>query len=147
MTLRKVRPADVLTGVAGLALLVVMFFPWYELIEGVQDGGRIVAPDDVEQSAWESFGPLLVLLVLTSLLAMAVLVLTAFQRTVAWPVAAQVFGAAIAFITLLWLLVRLIDEPGSDTLSDVRWGAWAGLAAVLAINVGVWLSMRDEERP
>ena len=147
MTLHKVRLGDVLAGVGGLALLVLMFLPWFELLEGVQDGGRIVAPDDTAQSAWESFGPLLVFLVATALLGIALLVTTVFERTVAWPVAAQVFGVAIGLITLLWLLVRLLNEPGADFASDIEPAAWGGLASVVAVLAGAWLSMRDEIRP
>ena len=147
MTLHKVRLGDVLAGVGGLALLVLMFFPWFELLEGVQDGGRIVTPDDTAQTAWESFGPLLVLLVATALLGITLFVTTAFERTVAWPVAAQVFGSAIALITLLWLLIRLLNEPGADFASDIQWAAWGGLASVIAVLVGAWMSMGDEVRP
>jgi heme A synthase len=147
MTLNKLRLGDVLAGLGGLALLVVMFFPWFELLEGVQDGGRIVSPTDTEQTAWESFGPLLVLLVLSALLGLTLFATTAFERTSAWPVAAQVFGAFFGTITLVWLLIRLLDEPGPDFASDIAWGGWAGLAAVVAIFLGTWLSMREEERP
>jgi hypothetical protein len=147
MTLNKLRLGDVLAGLGGLALLVVMFFPWFELLEGVQDGGRIVSPTDTEQTAWESFGPLLVFLVLSALLGLTLFATTAFERTSAWPVAAQVFGAFFGTITLVWLLIRLLDEPGADFASDIAWGGWVGLLSVLAIAAGTWLSMREEERP
>jgi hypothetical protein len=147
MTLNKLRLGDVLAGLGGVVLLVVMFFPWYELLEGVQDGGRIVTPTDTEQTAWESFGPLLAFLVGTALLGITLFVTTAFERTSAWPVAAQVFGATVGTITVLWMLVRLLDEPGADFASDVRWGAWLGLLSLVAITAGAWLSMRAEERP
>jgi len=147
MTLRKVRPGDVLAGVGGLVLLVALFLPWYEVIEGVYDGGRTIAATDTKQTAWESFRVLLVPLALTALLGIVLLVTTVYERTTAWPVAAQVFGAAIGALTSLWVLFRVIDSPFPDFASSLQIGAWLGLASVLAVTAGAWWSMRDEVRP
>jgi hypothetical protein len=147
MTAHKVRGGDVLAALAGLALLVVMFVPWYEFLEGVYSGTRTIAPDETEQNAWEALGPLIGALALTALLAIFVLASTLFERTQAWPVAAQVWGTAVALITLIWTLIRIINPPGPNFAADVRWGAWAGLLCLVAILAGLFWSMRQEERP
>jgi hypothetical protein len=148
MTLTKVRTGDLLAGLGGIALLVVIFAaPWYQFVEGVYTGTRTVAAGDETQSAWESLTVLRYLLVLVALLGIAQLVTTAFERTTAWPVAASVFGAAIGSMTTIWVLIRLVNPPGPNLFADLRWGSWAGLVCVLAVTVGAWWSLRDEVRP
>jgi len=147
MTLNKLRAGDVLAGVGGVALLVATFLPWYEVIEGVYDGGRTIEIGDTRQNAWESFRVLLIPLVITALLGITLFVTTAYERTTAWPVAAQVFGAAIGALTTLWILFRVIDSPFPDFASSLQVGAWLGLASVVAVTAGAWWSMGDEVRP
>ena len=148
MTLGKVRPGDVLAGLGGLALLVLVFVPWYEFLEGVYTGTRTIAPGDEVQSAWESLTVLRFFLLFCGLLGVTQLATTAFERTSAWPVAATVFSAAIATPVALWTFVRvLITPPGPNFAADLRWGAWVGLLCVLAVTAGAWWSMRDEVRP
>jgi hypothetical protein len=147
MTLAKVRAGDVLAGIGGVALLVVMFFPWYDFIEGVYVGTRSVAAGDTSQSAWQAFSVTLVPLVLIALLGITLLATTVFQRTQAYPVAAQVFTFSVGVIASIWMLVRLINPPGPNFAADRLWGAWVGTACVLAITAGAWGSLRDEVRP
>jgi len=147
MTLAKVRAGDVLAGLGGLGLLVVMFFPWYDFLEGTYVGTRSVPVDDTTQSAWEAFGVTLVPLVLIALLGIAVLVTTVFERTTALPVAAVVLTAFLGTIASLWMLIRLLNPPGPNFAVDRLWAAWLGTALVLAITAGAWWSMRDSVRP
>ena len=147
MTLNKLRSGDVLAGLGGLGLLVVMFFPWYEFQPGTYPGSRFVPDDNTVQSAWEAFGFLLVPLVLTALLGIAVFAVTAVERTSAYPVAAQVFAAAIGSLTTILVGLRLINPPGPNYAASLRWGAWVGLLCTLAVAAGAWWSMRDELRP
>jgi hypothetical protein len=147
MTASKVRGGDVLAGLAGLALLVVMFLPWYDFLPGPYPGSRFIPDNDTAQSAWEAFSVLLVPLVLTALLGMALLAATLFERTSALPVAAQVFTAAIGSLTVVFVLVRVLNPPGPNYAADVRWEGWLGLACTLAVAAGAWWSMRDEIRP
>jgi threonine/homoserine/homoserine lactone efflux protein len=147
MTASKLRAGDILAGAGGLALLVVMFLPWYHFLPGPYEGSRFVADNDTAQSAWEAFSVLLVPLVLTALLGLTLFAATLFERTSAVPVAAQVFGAAIGSLTVLFVFIRVVDPPGPNFAATVQWAAWAGLAATVAIAAGAWWSMRDEFRP
>jgi hypothetical protein len=147
VTLTKVRAGDILAGLGGLALLVVMFFPWYAFLEGTYTGTRSIPVDDTHQSAWEAFGVTRVLLVLIALLGLAVLLTTLFERTTAVPVAAVTLTAFFGTIASLWMLIRLINPPGPNFAADRLWGAWVGTALVLAITAGAWWSMRDSVRP
>ena len=147
MTLSKVRGGEVLAGVGGIALLAVMFGPWYRFLEGVYVGTRSVTSNDTTQSAWQALTVSLVPLVLVALLGITLLATTVFQRTQAWPVAAAVFTAFIGTITSIIVLVRLVNPPGPNFAADRLWGAWVGTLLVLAITAGSWWSMREEDRP
>ena len=147
MTLTKVRAGDLLAGLGGIALLVVLFAPWYDFLPGVYTGTRTIPDNNTVQSAWEAFSLLDIVLTLTALLGIVQLATTAFERTTAWPVAAEVFLAAIGALVSLWTLIRVINPPGPNFAADLRWGAWVGLLCVLAVTAGAWWSMRDEVRP
>ena len=148
MTLTKVRAGDILAGVGGIALIVVMFAaPWYQFLEGVYVGTRTISAANTTQNAWEAFSVLDIALAITALLGITQLATTAFERTTAWPVAAQVFAAAIGTLTTIWMAIALINPPGPNFAADLEWGAWAGFLCVLAVTAGAWWSMRDEIRP
>ena len=147
MTLNQVRGGDILAGLGGVALLVVMFFPWYEFLEGVYQGTRDVPIGDTRQSAWEAFGFGNVLLVLLALLGIATLVTTAFERTTAFPVAAVTLTAFVGTIASVWFLIRLLNPPGPNFAADRLWAAWVGTLLVFGITAGAWWSMRDSVRP
>jgi hypothetical protein len=147
MTLSKVRAGDVLAGVGGVALLAVMFVPWYRFLEGVYVGSRTIAAGDTQQTAWQALSLTLVPLVLVALLGITLLATTVFQRTQAWPVAAQVFTSAFGVIASIWVLVRLINPPGPNFAAGRLWGAWVGTLLVLVVTAGACWSMRDENRP
>jgi hypothetical protein len=147
MTLSKIRAGDLLAGLGGLALLVVTFVPWYHFLEGQEVGTRNIEVGHETQSAWESLTVLRFLLIVVALLGIVQLATTAYERTTAWPVAAQVFGGFLGVLASLWTVIRLIDPPGTNLFADLRWGAWAGLLSVVAVTAGAWWSMRDEVRP
>src|SRR5690606_36339010 len=75
MTLRKLTVGEVLAGLAGGAAIAVLFGPWFG-----------------DENGWSAMTVLLVLVVLSALLGLTLLVTTAFQRSQAYPVAAEVFG-------------------------------------------------------
>ena len=148
MTLTKVRAGDVLAGLGGIALIVLVFAaPWYHFLEGVYTGTRTISEAHTTQSAWEALDVLRFALILTALLGITQFATTAFEKTTAWPVAAGVFAAAIGSLTTIWLLIRVINPPGPNFAADLRWGAWAGLLLVIAVTAGAWWSLRDEVRP
>jgi hypothetical protein len=123
VTLRKLTPGEVLAGLAGAVLVADLFGPWF--------GG---------DSGWSSLAVLLVLLLITGGLGIVLLLTTAFQRSQAYPVAAEVFGFAFAALTALVLAIELAlrDRPG--------WSAWVGLLAVLCVAAGSWAAMRAHTR-
>ena len=124
MTLRKLTAGEVLAGLAGAVLLGLLFGPWFG-----------------DRTGWSSLTVVLVLVLISALLGIGLLLTTAFQRSQAYPVAAEVFGFAFAAVTSVILLVELLlrSQPG--------WAAWLGLAAMIGVAAGSWAAMRAHVRP
>jgi hypothetical protein len=124
MTLRKLTVGEVIAGLAGAVLFALLFGPWF--------GG---------DTGWSSLTVVLVLVLISAALGVILLIATAFQRSQAYPVAAEVFGFAFAAVTTVILLIELLlrSSPG--------WAAWLGLVAVAGVALGSWVAMRAHVRP
>jgi hypothetical protein len=124
MTLRKLTVGEVIAGLAGAVLFALLFGPWF--------GG---------DTGWSSLTVVLVLVLISAALGVILLLATAFQRSQAYPVAAEVFGFAFAAVTTVILLIEILlrSSPG--------WAAWLGLVAVAAVALGSWVAMRAHVRP
>ena len=136
MDLRRVRVWEWLTGLAGVALLVSLFLPWYEPASGS------------EANAWESFAITDVVLALVGLLALALPVLAATQRTAAvpqsWTALVMPFAIAAAVLAVVRLL-NLPDDLGPGAERAV--GVWLGAGAALAVFAFDYRSMADKRFP
>ena len=129
MDLRRLRAGEWIAGISGLVLLVALFLPWY----GNDAGSR---------TGWESLGALDVLLALVALSALAIPIVTAFQRVPAVPLAHQALTTLVGVLAALLVLGRVLKMP--DWAASREWGLWVALAATLGIVVGGFLAVRDE---
>jgi hypothetical protein len=136
----RLRPADVVAGVGGLALLITLFLPWYAL--DVAGFGLHVAA-----TAWQAFSVSDILLALLALLAIALPVVTAGASGPAKPVAFGVLSSVGSILALLLVLYHLLNQPGPNDVVGLRYGAWLGLAAAVVMLAGCWGAMRDERTP
>ena len=148
MDLTKLRPGEVLAGVAGVALLVVMFLPWYG-VAGLSEpfGGALARQAGIPTTvnAWRAFDVIDVLMFLTVVAAVGSAVVAATQQSVALPVAASVVVTALGVLVTGLVLYRLVNEPGSDALIEVRFGAYLGLVLCALIALGGLMSMQEGE--
>jgi hypothetical protein len=130
--LRRLRAGEWIAAVAGAVLVVSLFLPWYEA-------------GDVSSSAWEAFGLMDVLLLVSGAMGIALLVITAVQRTAAVGIATDaitlIVTAAIAVVALIRVL-NLPDDLGADAGRATF--AWIGLLAAFGVPGGALLAMRDE---
>jgi hypothetical protein len=129
LALRRLRAGEWLAAAGGVAMIVALALPWYEV------GGETA-------SGYQAFTIIDVLLTLIALLALSLPVLQATRDSPAMPVGAGVLTAAWGFVAIALVLFRLIDDP--FTGSELRIGAWIGLAAAVAIEAAAWLSLDDE---
>jgi hypothetical protein len=150
MDLRRLRPGEWMAGASGAALMVALFLPWYD--EGevacIQLAG-VKCPSPATASAWEAFSVVDVLLVAAALLAMALLVLTATQRTPAIPIATSVLVVVSGIVSLLLVLFRSLVVPDVETGlpgADVERAAGLvlGLVGAVGIAAGGAIAMADE---
>jgi hypothetical protein len=144
MELSRLRRGDLIAGLGGVALLAVMFLDWYSAGGRASFQGR-----DIDISlgfnAWQAFSVTDLILALTALSGIAVAVLTASRRSPAMPVAASVITTTLGALATLLVFYRILNQPGPNEFVEVKLGALLGFLAVLAVAVGGYLAMRDEE--
>jgi len=139
----RLRPADVGAGAAGLALLIVLFLPWYGAagtgVVSYGPGARAQA------TAWQAFSVVDILLALAAVVALTLAVVTATARGPAKPVAFSVISTLTAAVAVLLVLWRLLDPP--DEVFARHYGVWLGLAASVLVFAASCAAMRDERTP
>jgi hypothetical protein len=141
----RLRPADLGAGAAGVALLVVLFLPWFA-VRGVPAGWTGYAPLGVPQpTAWRAFAVVDILLALAAALAVAIPVVTATARGPAMPVAAAVIATVASVIAVLLVIWRLLDPPNG--FYTRHYGVWLGLAATLLMLAASFSALHDERTP
>jgi hypothetical protein len=133
MDLRRVRVWEWLTGLAGLALLVSLFLPWYGL------SGHTV-------SGWESLTVIDVVLAIVGLGALALPAVTAMQRTASVPQALTALVLPFALVAAVLALIRLLHTPDlAGAFSGSGWTTYAPLDSSAggldpSREIGVWLA-------
>lgn len=129
MNLRRLRPGELLATAGAVCLIVALTLPWYENATG-------------KLSAWSTFGPAVVLLMLAAIAALALLLATIAERTPALPVAAAVWSVLFGLVAVIAAIVRVLERPDHATMLCA--GAWLALVGAVAVLLGAWHSIRDE---
>lgn len=129
MSLRRLRPGEVLAAAGAVCLIVALALPSYENAEG-------------KLSAWSTFGPAVVLLILATIAALVLFFATLAERSPGLPVAAGVWSVVLALIAVLAAIVRVLERP--DHATSLCAGAWLALVGAVAMLVGSWWSISDE---
>jgi hypothetical protein len=130
---RRVRIGELVSGAAGVLLLVSMFLGWYSV------SGR-----DDSLTAWGAFSVVDLMLALVALLGIALALSQVIGRGPALPVALGVITTTLALAGTLLLLYRILNQPGPNDTIGVQAGAYLGLLASLGVFLGAWLSLSDE---
>lgn len=149
MDTSRLSQGELIAGASGLALLVVMFLPWYGV--DVNVGGFSASESG---SAWEVFSTIDILLFLVALVAVgAVVARLADVLPPDLPVAAIVTGAGA--LAVLLVLYRIVDIPGPDIPQIVesnvdygrKFGLFLGLVAAGGVAYGGYRSMSEGQQP
>lgn len=143
----RLRRFEVIAAGAAIALLALMFLPWYD---ATYTGGRQIPYGGLGRSAWDALDLIAPLL---ALIAVLVLGLVAARLLRPGWAPAIVPGAAIAVLGALaaiLVLMRVVFPPDLDSLVGVEFevspslAAFLALAAALALAVGGYRAMRTE---
>jgi uncharacterized membrane protein HdeD (DUF308 family) len=129
VSLRRLRPGELLAAAGAVCLIVALALPWYENAEG-------------KLSAWSTFGPAVVLLILAGIAALVLFFATLTERSPGLPVAAGVWSVVFALVGLIAAIVRVLERP--DHAMSLCAGAWLALIGAVAMLAGSWWSMSDE---
>jgi hypothetical protein len=137
----RLRAGEWTAAVGAAAVLVALFLPWFrvELPAPVRVG-------DLDSSGWDGLGWFVIALALVGVGCGAWLALAnATARPVAQLVAASVLTATAGTVAFVVVALRaLVFQPGPNDLVGLRYGAWVGLLAALALAVGGWWATKDD---
>jgi hypothetical protein len=129
MRLSNLRLGELLALIGAICVIVALNLSWYQGAQGNLD-------------AWSTFGPAVVLLMLSALAALLLVVATVTERSTALPIAAAVWSTLFGLVAVVAAIVRVLERP--DHATALCAGAWLALAGAVAILAGSWQSMRDE---
>jgi drug/metabolite transporter (DMT)-like permease len=129
MNLRWLRAGELLAAAGAVCIVASMFERWYE-------------GPGVKLDAWDTFGPGVVLLLAAASAAVALVLSTLAERTVAVPVAVGVWCVPLGLLALIAAVVRAFERPGHSTSASA--GVWLALAGAAAVLAGAWQALRDE---
>jgi len=129
MDFSRVRAGELLAGISGGVLFIVMFLPWFEA-------------NDTTTSAWAAFDFIDIVLFLAVIAAVGLAVLAAAQSNVQLPVAASAITAGLGILGTLFVVYRIIEPVGD---ASRRYGLFLGLIAVIGVAFGGWVAMQEED--
>jgi len=128
-TLRRLRVGELLALAGAICVIVSLSQRWYENAYG-------------NLTAWDTFGPAVVLMIAAAAAALALVLSTITERSTALPVAAAVWSTLLAIVAVIAAIVRVLERP--DHATSVCVGAWLALAGAILMLAGSWQSVRDE---
>jgi hypothetical protein len=136
----------VIAAFGAAALFVAMFLPWYDLKGGNRTKFILVASHHAlppTGSAWDAYATIYILLLALVAVALGLAIVTATGQKVDFPLAAS--AAAYGLVMVLLIGYKLFaHRPGGNTFTEVSYGGYLGLAAIIAITVGAGLAAREE---
>ena len=143
MDTSRLRTGELIAGVSGAALIIIMFIGWWGAPEVTVETavGTVTAGGGGSANAWEAADFMDVIWFLTGAVAVALAVSTAMARTVALPVAASAITTGLGILSTLLILYRIIDPPFDATR---KIGVFLGLIAAAGVAYGGWQSMQEE---
>jgi uncharacterized membrane protein HdeD (DUF308 family) len=129
ISFRRVRLGELLALAGAICVIVSLFVRSYETPSGTL-------------TAWDTFGPAVVLLILAAVVALVLVFATITEHSTALPVAAAVWGVLFGLVAVIAAVVRLLERP--DHATSLCVGPWLAFAGALAIFLGAWQTLRDE---
>src|SRR3954447_20606079 len=133
----RLNRGERIAGVAAVLLFIDLFLHWYSANVSSQIS-RLAARAGVSTAvnAWDAFSTTDILLLLTIIVALAMVAMTAAGRIGDLPVSLALVTAALGALMTLVVLYRIINQPGPNDFINVEYGAYFGLVLVAALAYG-----------
>ena len=129
---------------AGLLLIIDLWLSWYEISDDVIEaaGGNTFGVD-TSASAWQAFGGTDLLLFILALVAIA----AALQHMGLLRLPMRLSQVLLPFAGLmaLWVLYRIINQPGENELIDTTFGAYLGFILTAVMTWGAMKAQNEHE--
>lgn len=147
MDVNRLSTGEKIAGIAGIALILIMFiFNWYSVEASYGGFGASAGVD-----AWESYSFIDIILFITALCGIGLAFLAASDRDLELPLPASTVVTALGALSTLLVLFRIIDKPGFGIPDGapgldigLSIGIFLGLIAVAALTYGGYRAMQEE---
>ncbi len=145
--LSRLRRGEWVLGVSSLALVVILFVvPWYGLPSTYTHTASTLGAAS-SFSGWESLTVLRYLILLLGLGGVTCWYLQARCLAPALPICAVVLETALGVVVLVGLYYRVIIAGPAVSVTHNDPAAFVGLALSIAVVVGCYLSLREDDAP
>jgi uncharacterized membrane protein YhaH (DUF805 family) len=147
MDLDRLSTGEKVAGGSAVLLFIFMFFDWFK----VEVSGAGFVGGSLGGNAWEWFTWIDLLMLLTVIVALAVVVIRLSDAVFEPPVSLNAVVAVLGGLSVLFVLYRIIDPPGaSESFGGVsvdvgrQIGVFLGLIAAAGITYGGYRAMQEE---
>ncbi len=140
------RPGERIAALSALCLLAFSFLDWY----GSEPAGDAHFPTGAGGSAWQTLGPILIVLVATVVAALATAALRLARSKWRPAVPLNAVVAALGGLSTLLILFRIVDPPGFGDVGGIPLeatlsaGVFLSLIAACGIGYGGYRAMGEE---
>jgi uncharacterized membrane protein YhaH (DUF805 family) len=148
MDLDRLSTGEKVAGGSAVLLFIFMFFDWFKV--EVSGAGGFVG-GSAGGNAWEWFTWIDLLMLLTVIVALAVVVIRLSDALVEPPISLNAIVAILGGLSVICVLFRIIDPPGaSENFGGVsvdvghQIGVFLGLIATAGITYGGYRAMQEE---
>ena len=147
----RLSQGEKIAAISAVALFIIMIlFTWFSVDFGSDNLG-LTDGIDTGANAWQAFGFIDIVLFVTILVAIGGAVITANATSVNTPVAISAITCGLGILSVLLILFRIVDPPGSGDIPDGfdiginrGIGVFLGLIAAGGIAYGGWRAMEEE---
>jgi hypothetical protein len=135
--LNRLSRGEKIAGVAAVLLFIDMFLSWYSAnISGALSAAASRFGVDTSATAWQAFSTTDILLLITIIVALAMVGTRVMARSVNLPVSLPLVVATLGALMTLLVLWRIINQPGPNDFINVEYGAYIGLILIAALTYG-----------
>ncbi len=143
----RLSTGEKIAGGSAVLLFIFMFFDWFN---AEVSGGNGFFTASVGGNAWEAFSWIDLLMLVTVIVAVAVVVIRLTDAVFEPPLPLNAAVAILGGLSVLLILYRIIDPPGGGDVAGVSVdisptvGAFLGLIAAAGITYGGYRAMQEE---